>query len=452
VRWTYGKAEWLMRQSGVAARVSWVAVTHPRAHALSTGASRRGFLRAAGLGVVAAAAARPFVVPGRAQEDGGRARVHDVLTAYDAQGTHRTGTDVDRASGQWLSARTEAMGVSTRLEPFAVNRLDVRGAYFEIGDRRIQGQPLFDGGLTGPDGIRALLGPSGIHVVTGDAAVAVLRSEGTSLDEVRRKGPARAIVVVQPGSTSGLVVANARVFTEPFGCPVLQLPPDAADALATAERAGDVARLVCDATRSPTTADNVVAEVAGRDRTLAPVVVITPRSGWWRCAAERGGGLACWLETIRAMAEVPPARRVLFLASSGHELGHLGLDAFLHANAPLVAGARAWVHLGANIGAAASGIADGARIQASDDEIDTWMTAALTDAGAPISDHLPRGRVPAGEARNLHVGGGRYVSLLGLSGPWFHHPDDRYPGAVTADAVARYARGVGRCVARLAEA
>ena len=73
-------------------------------------------------------------------------------------------------------------------------------------------------------------------------------------------------------------------------------------------------------------------------------------------------------------------------------------------------------------------------IQASDDEIDGWMTAALTGAGAPVADHLPRGREPAGEARNLHVGGGRYVSLLGQSGPWFHHPDDRYPGAVTADA------------------
>ena len=95
----------------------------------------------------------------------------------------------------------------------------------------------------------------------------------------------------------------------------------------------------------------MVAEVAGRDGTLDPVVVITPRSGWWRCAAERGGGLACWLEAIRAMAEARPARRVQFLASSGHELGHLGLDEFLLANPRLVGTAYAWVHLGANIGA-----------------------------------------------------------------------------------------------------
>jgi alanyl-tRNA synthetase len=38
---------------------------------------------------------------------------------------------------------------------------------------------------------------------------------------------------------------------------------------------------------------NVVATVAGQQTDLAPIVVITPRSGWWQCASERGGGLAC---------------------------------------------------------------------------------------------------------------------------------------------------------------
>ena len=410
---------------------------------------RRRFLRAAGLGVAAAAAGHSRGWPVRAQDRtgaAGQARAHAVLTAYDAQGVHRTGTDVDRVSGDWLKARAEAMGGSAHLETFALDRLDVRAAFIEVGKQKIQGQPLFDSGLTKPTGILAPVDPSGIHLVTGDAAVAALRSEGTSLDHLRRNGPAQALVVVQPGARPGLVVANARHFTEPYGCPVLQLAPGTADALA----ANVVARLVCDAGRTPATAVNVVAEVAGRDRTLDPVVVITPRSGWWRCAAERGGGLACWLETIRAMAEARPARRVLFLASSGHELGHLGLDEFLRANARLVGSARAWVHLGANIGAGAAG--SGVRIQASDDEIDGGMTAALTAAGAPVADHLPRGREPAGEARNLHVLGGRYVSLVGQSGPWFHHPDDRYPGAVTAEVVARYADGVASCVARLAEA
>jgi len=31
----------------------------------------------------------------------------------------------------------------------------------------------------------------------------------------------------------------------------------------------------------------------------APRWVLAQRSGWWHCAGERGGGLACWLEDIK---------------------------------------------------------------------------------------------------------------------------------------------------------
>ena len=119
-------------------------------------------------------------------------------------------------------------------------------------------------------------------------------------------------------------------------------------------------------------------------------------------------------ETIRTAAGAGLPRRVLCLASSGHELGHLGLEHFLHAEGPLVKGAHAWVHLGANIGAGPSGspIA-GVRLQASDDELDRAVSAALAHAEAPIADRLPRGRVPAGEARNLHLGGARTYPCWG---------------------------------------
>lgn len=115
--------------------------------------------------------------------------------------------------------------------------------------------------------------------------------------------------------------------------------------------AGSDVRVVCHTTRTTGEALNVVAEVPGRTSTLAPLVVITPRSGWWQCAAERGGGIVCWLEAIRALAGTPPDRPAIFVASSGHELGHLGLEAFLHANEALLRAAHAWIHLGANIGA-----------------------------------------------------------------------------------------------------
>ena len=44
---------------------------------------------------------------------------------------------------------------------------------------------------------------------------------------------------------------------------------------------------------------NVSAEVPGADSRLAPVVVMTPRSGWFACASERAAALAAFVEIFR---------------------------------------------------------------------------------------------------------------------------------------------------------
>ena len=210
---------------------------------------------------------------------------------------------------------------------------------------------------------------------------------------------------------------------------------------------GAAVTVVADTTRTAATAQNVVVSVAGTNPGLEPLIVITPRSGWWHCAAERGGGIACWLEIIRMIAAARPVRPALFVASSGHELGHYGLDKFIDARPGIIRRAAAWMHLGANIGAAGGA----ARLQAGDDEIATVADAAFVATGATIRQRVPRGTVPGGEARNIHLGGGRYVSLLG-SGPRFHNILDRWPDAVDVDAAARFATAMGKVAVALARA
>src|SRR5258705_6278248 len=80
--------------------------------------------------------------------------------------------------------------------------------------------------------------------------------------------------------------------------------------------------------RTPTAARNVVVTLAGTKRGSPPLVIMTPRSSWWQSTAERGGGIVCWLESLRALIAAPPVCDVVFTANSGHELGHLGLDDF----------------------------------------------------------------------------------------------------------------------------
>jgi hypothetical protein len=370
-----------------------------------------------------------------------------IIQAYDAQGFHRTGTDVDDASGAWLAEEARAAGAETALVRFPLARVDVRACSVTVAGKSVEGLPIFDGGFTAPEGVAGRLGAGATaEIALVDLDGPAISSEGRSIESLRRAAAHRAIVGVTRGSSPGLVPMNAYKFVEPYGVPVVQVASNDGGWLHEAAKRGDATTVVAHAVRTDDTAANVVATVRGSRPELTPVVVITPRSGWWNCASERGGGLACWLEAMRAAARAKAPRTIQFVASSGHELGHIGLDAFIARRDDFVKSAQAWIHLGANIGAAGGRM----RLQASDDQMEASALAALSRAAATVADRVPRGTVPAGEARNIHVGGGRYASLLG-SGQYFHSLADRWPVAVDAAAVGRYATAVADLVVTLAQ-
>jgi hypothetical protein len=227
---------------------------------------------------------------------------------------------------------------------------------------------------------------------------------------------------------------------------VLQVGSDHAPFLAECARQGSNALVTAYVERTPAQAFNVVVIASGTNKSNPPLVVMTPRSGWWWCASERGGGLACWLEIMRAIRDAEPARDVLFVASSGHELGHLGLDAFIQRRPGIVPTAEAWIHLGANIGAAQG---SGNNLQASDDEMEAMMDAAMTEAGLRIDRRHPRGAMPRGEAENVHRGGGRYISIIG-NNDLFHNTIDRGADAVDLNIIERFASAFATVATSLA--
>ena len=373
-------------------------------------------------------------------------RVAAIIGDYDRQGIHRTATPIDDASAKWLIGQASAAGATAKAESFPVTRIDPTTNFVSVGGKRIGGLPLFDGGLTNVAGLSGTLGtPEALPAI---ALVKLnpqaIRSEGRSIEALRRSASLRAIVAVTIGDHPGLLPSNAYAFAAPYGVPVLQVGSEHGEFLDGMAATGAMARVVAYAVRARATAINVVAEVPGQQKTAPPIVVMTPRSGWWNCASERGGGLACWLEIMRAAAARRANRPFLFVASSGHELGHFGLEAFLARRPELIKSAT-WIHLGANIGAAGGTC----RLQASDDEIDAMTTRALAAAGAPGVGHLPRGTVPAGEARNIHLGGGRYTSMLG-AGAYFHSEADRFPATVDVPAIARFAKGISSVAIALA--
>lgn len=362
-------------------------------------------------------------------------RIGIIVRSYAEQGFHRTGTAVDRMSGDWLAGEVGGIGLQPTREEFSLSRVDPVGASLVVDERTIEGLPLFDGAFTDPAGVSGRLGSLDSDAPIGLAEIAPNAAGADALGDARRRNRHRAIVVVTRGARPGFCPSNADSFLRPFGPPVLQVASEEAPFLAESARRGATARLTAHIERTPARAFNVVATVSGTDRSLAPLVVMTPRSGWWWCASERCGGLACWLEIMRAMREARPARDVLFVASSGHELGHLGIDSFIERRPGIVPAAKAWIHLGANIGAAEG---PGNNLQASDDEMETLMAEAMAKAGLRIDRRLPRGAVPRGEAENVHRGGGRYVSVIG-NNDLFHNTTDRGVEAVDLAVIKRFA-------------
>ncbi|MDX2033924.1 MAG: hypothetical protein SF339_24840 [Blastocatellia bacterium] len=402
--------------------------------------SRKQFLRAAAGSVVGLAGSV------RAADEMA-SRIARVIQEYDRQGIHRTGTAAERRSAEWLAVEARRCGARAALESYAHERVDPQLCLVEAAGRRVDGVPIFDAPFTDRAGVRGRLGAMGSEAEIGWIELPPNAEYGTTYEPARRKSRHKAVIVVSKGARPGLCLINAPEFSHPYGAPMLQIGSEHGDWLREVAARKEEVRVVAEAKRTTTRAWNVTATIRGTDASLRPLVVMTPRSGWWHSTGERGGGLACWLEVMRALAANRPARDVHFLSSSGHELGHLGLKDYLARRPQQVANAHVWLHFGANIGA----VGAPNRIQALDDELEALAVAALAEVGVTVNDRARRGAVPFGEAGNIHRGGGRYLSLLCPANPLFHHPADRWPDAVNVEAVAKYAAAFARVALRLAQ-
>ena len=380
-------------------------------------------------------------------------RIADIVQAYDSQGNHRTATGGDVASANWLADETRKAGAEAMLEPFDLSRVDPQECYVSIAGRRIDGVPLFDAGFTDDVGVRGGLGPLGSDCEIGltESEPSRLTDPGSEsrravLTEVRRSRH-KAVVLITRGTRPSLFLLNAPAFMKPFGPPTLQVSSGESAWLHEQSRAGADVNLVAKVQRQPARAANVTARIAGIDSSLAPVVISTPRSGWWQCASERGGGLACWLEAVRMLVAMKPKRDCLFVAFSGHEIGWLGMQDYLRRRPDLVKRAYVWLHFGANVGAPQQPN----MINSSDDPLEQWAVAAMEKEGLQVTRTAKRGSTPFGEAAMVHRGGGRYVALV-CDNEVFHNVADRWPEAVDVASVARYARAFAAGVAQIAAA
>lgn len=360
-----------------------------------------------------------------------------IIQQYDSQGFHRTATKVDQLSAFWLVQHIKKLGIEAQLQPFSLSRIDPVQAYIQIGQRRLEGLPLFDATFTDANGIQGKLGLAGSD---GNLLVMPITPQANTpkyqeLQTCRRSGKYQGIIAITHSIFPGLAPLNALEFTSPFGPAVLQVSTEEGRWLENAAQQGQVGTLVNQVQRTEAEAFNVIATLKGTDSTLAPVVIMTPRSGWWHCASERGGGLACWLSVLAALSVRRLARDVIFIATSGHELGGIGLEYFLGQQPMLAKKAKVWLHFGANLGAA---FGKRCGLFASNREFAEIAAGWLEKAGAAPDDCYLPNSLPYGEALLIQRLGGAYISLLGAN-QLFHHPKDRFSEAVDIMQVTRFA-------------
>jgi hypothetical protein len=135
------------------------------------------------------------------------------------------------------------------------------------------------------------------------------------------------------------------------------------------------------------------------------------------------------------LAAGKPARDCYFVALTGHELGFLGMDAYVQRRPDLIRRAHAWIFYGSSIG----GPRQRNLIQASDDALEQWTIAAMEKEGLIVDGKTPHDSMARGEAGAVQRDGGRYVTVA-CDSEVYHSVADRWPEAIDVALLARYAR------------
>lgn len=365
---------------------------------------------------------------------------------YESFGVHRTGWPGDMASAAWAVSELASDGIEAEIEEFDFPKLNTRIASISWIRGSVCGVPLHDCGSTGPAGISGSLVMAGAEDTRGKIVMAEAGDPGYGQQAIYKRIPellksgAVGLVLLRCDSLGSITVLNAYRIAEPFQLPVLQIACKDSTELVEAATAGVEVRLTVDTNFEPGIANNVVITLEGEDREASPVAIMTPRSGWFTCASERGGGVAIWLGLATALASMPCRKRTVHMvASSGHEINHYGLQSYLAAREGLETSALAWLHLGALIGSRATSV----KIEPSTPELYTLAKTAFESSGATRWNMWEQ---RGGEAENIAAAGGRYVSLRG--GPsdgehddtFFHSPNDSIDRATDIELVVASGR------------
>jgi hypothetical protein len=289
----------------------------------------------------------------------GASMYQDIITYYNF-GDHRTASPADSRTSDWIAAELHKAGFVTSFEPFPARQFLVDRTSLTVNGRVVASFPLWPPRAAGTDSIKAPLanyesgrpgsvrGKVALLKFPFDARASLFHgSVHFDLVNGAARAGAVAAVAVTEGPTGEIIALNSLPDLPPWPIPVLLAPGRSeAQLVDAASHSAETEFLLAGKDMPDTQARNVI----GRLRSGRKIIVVsTPQSGWFRCAGERGPGIALFLGLARWVAKHQPDSAFLFVSTSGHELGQLGMDLFLREQAPDPKNVSFWLHLGAGI-------------------------------------------------------------------------------------------------------
>ncbi len=405
---------------------------------LNTEITRRkfGVTAAATVAACATAPIQPNPDPASGQA------LYSLVQAYSDLGDHRTGSPGDHATTRWLERKLHDIGLTPHrqgwdMEVFDVTRSQLSWTADHSEPSEIEGFPLWPPIPTPGDGVLAPL-----SATPGEDRITVLTLPYSPSGSLESEGVVEAIstacssgavgVAVLTEGPLGELIAQNTEFSQPrWPVPVLIVPGRAAATLSRLIERQTPVRLRIAGRARPDTVHNVLGHRTG---TGPGVVISTPKSGWFRCAGERGSGMAVALALAEWCARETELD-VRFVSATGHEFHGEGARRFLAADPPRPETVALWVHIGANIAVNEwqldAGGTPGRRDTPSTRRgiachpaLHAAVTASFAGQpgyGAPIN--IGAGRVP-GETQHFADHG--YSPLIGMvgAGPLHHTPAD----------------------------
>jgi hypothetical protein len=351
--------------------------------------------------------------------------LYALVESYSDLGEHRTGTEVDAATVAWFAGELEKRGGQVELHDYTFDRYNASWSVTANGVE-IPSLPLFYEGAGRVAGATPTVGSI-------DAFAAIMgRPDHDPFVETARKDGTGVALLATTGTLGGALAVPNRAPKKPHEVPVLLVEGAAKQRITEDQISVDI-----DAYVEEGRSANVLARFGGDDDD--PLIVATPLSGWFKCAGERGTGIAVTLEIAKRLADRSP---VLVVGTTGHELIDLGLQRLLGSQTFTP---RAVLHVGACIAAMdAPGILSARRrcTASVGPESQAALVSAL-DAIDLVPTSVPREDATdpsrwMGEAQEWCTLGAPLVSVTGYY-PFFHTPQDVPSAATTPGLLTRTA-------------